>query len=84
MAYVEKETDIPEDIVDVTQKLWKSYSQKRDTWAQQAQEDAEFRLGRQWTAEQQRILLCEAPELRNLRTSTFLITLINFFEYFCS
>jgi len=57
MAYVEKETDIPEDIVDVTQKLWKSYSQKRDTWAQQAQEDAEFRLGRQWTAEQQRILL---------------------------
>ena len=57
MAYVEKEGDIPKDIVDVTHKLWKSYSQKRDTWAQQAQEDAEFRLGRQWTAEQQRILL---------------------------
>ena len=57
MAYVEKEGDVPKDIVDVTHKLWKSYSQKRDTWAQQAQEDAEFRLGRQWTAEQQRILL---------------------------
>jgi len=57
MAYVEKEGDIPENIVDETQKLWKSYSQKRDTWAQQAQEDAEFRLGRQWTAEQQRVLL---------------------------
>jgi len=57
MAYVEKEGDVPKDVVDVTHKLWKSYSQKRDTWAQQAQEDAEFRLGRQWTAEQQRILL---------------------------
>lgn len=57
MAYVEKEGDVHEDIVDITHRLWKSYSQKRDTWAQQAQEDAEFRLGRQWTAEQQRILL---------------------------
>jgi len=57
MAYVEKEGDVPKDIVDVTHKLWKSYSQKRDLWAQQAQEDAEFRLGRQWTAEQQRVLL---------------------------
>jgi hypothetical protein len=57
MAYVEKETDISPDIVDDTHKLWKSYSQKRDLWAQQAQEDTEFRLGRQWSAEQQRILL---------------------------
>ena len=57
MAYIEKETEVPEDIVDTTQKIWKSYSQKRDVWALQAQEDKEFRLGRQWTAEQQRILL---------------------------
>ena len=57
MAYIEKETEVPEDIVDTTHKIWKSYSQKRDVWAIQAQEDKEFRLGRQWTAEQQRILL---------------------------
>tara|TARA_R100000656_G_scaffold20355_2_gene18292 strand:- start:5259 stop:7406 length:2148 start_codon:yes stop_codon:yes gene_type:complete len=57
MAYVEKEAEIPEDIVDSTHQLWKTYSQKRDTWATQAQEDSEFRLGRQWSTEQQRILL---------------------------
>ena len=57
MAYEEREDSIPEDIVDSTQQLWKTYSNKRELWAQQAQEDAEFRLGRQWTAEQQRILL---------------------------
>ena len=57
MAYEEKENGIPDDIVEKTQSLWKSYSGKRELWAQQAQEDAEFRLGRQWTAEQQRILL---------------------------
>ena len=57
MAYEEREGSIPEDIVDSTQQIWKTYSNKRELWAQQAQEDAEFRLGRQWTAEQQRILL---------------------------
>ena len=57
MAYVEKESEVQEDIVDVTQNLWRTYSSKREVWAEQAQEDAEFRLGRQWTSEQQRILL---------------------------
>ena len=57
MAYEEREDSIPEDIVDSTQQIWKTYSNKRELWAEQAQEDAEFRLGRQWTAEQQRILL---------------------------
>ena len=57
MAYEEREGEIPEDIVDSTQQIWKTYSNKRELWAEQAQEDAEFRLGRQWTAEQQRILL---------------------------
>ena len=57
MAYEENETGIPEDIVDKTHSLWRTYSNKRELWAQQAQEDAEFRLGRQWTAEQQRVLL---------------------------
>ena len=57
MAYEEREDSIPEDIVDKTHNLFRAYSNKRELWAQQAQEDAEFRLGRQWTAEQQRILL---------------------------
>ena len=57
MAYEENETGIPEDIVDKTHSLWRTYSNKRELWAQSAQEDAEFRLGRQWSAEQQRILL---------------------------
>jgi len=57
MAYEEREDSIPEDIVNSTQTIWKSYSSKRELWAQNAQEDAEFRLGRQWSAEQQRILL---------------------------
>jgi hypothetical protein len=57
MAYEENESGIPEDIVDKTHILWRTYSNKRELWAQQAQEDAEFRLGKQWTAEQQRILL---------------------------
>jgi hypothetical protein len=57
MAYVEKETDIPDDIVEDTQTLWRTYSQKRETWATHAKEDAEFRLGKQWSSEQERVLL---------------------------
>jgi len=40
------------DIVDETLDLFDKYSSKRDNWAQQAKEDKEFRLGKQWTAEQ--------------------------------
>ena len=54
MAYVEREDEVPEDIVEKTQSLFKSYSNKRELWAQQAQEDAQFRLGRQWTQEQEK------------------------------
>ena len=57
MAYVEKETDVSDNIVEETHQLFKTYSNKREMWAQQAQEDAEFRLGRQWSQEQTRILL---------------------------
>ena len=39
-------------IVTETQDLYKDYSRKRDSWAVQAKEDKEFRLGRQWTKEQ--------------------------------
>ena len=39
-------------IVDETQQLYNIYRQRRETWAKQAKEDREFRLGRQWTKEQ--------------------------------
>ena len=57
MAYVEKEAQVSDNVVEETQALFKTYSGKREMWANQAQEDAEFRLGRQWSAEQTRILL---------------------------
>jgi hypothetical protein len=44
------------DIVDETLELFDKYSSKRDNWAQQAKEDKEFRLGRQWTAAQKETL----------------------------
>tara|TARA_R100000808_G_scaffold6212_1_gene18595 strand:+ start:7486 stop:9657 length:2172 start_codon:yes stop_codon:yes gene_type:complete len=59
MAYNQKDNkqeDYQEDIVQETQDLFKDYSSKRDTWAQHAKEDKEFRLGRQWTAEQMETL----------------------------
>ena len=67
MAYVEKETDVSDNIVEETHQLFKTYSNKREMWAQQAQEDAEFRLGRQWSQEQTRILLerGQAPHVVN-------------------
>ena len=40
-------------IVDETLTLYKDYSKKRDTWAEKAKQDKEFRLGRQWTKEQE-------------------------------
>jgi len=36
--------------------IWRTYSKKRDTWAQHVQEDKEFRLGKQWTDEQRKTL----------------------------
>ena len=59
MAYNQKDdkqSDYQEDIVQETKDLFKDYSSKRDVWAQQAKEDKEFRLGRQWTNEQKQIL----------------------------
>jgi len=43
-------------IVEETHSLFKTYSSNRDTWATQAQEDKEFRLGRQWSKEQRETL----------------------------
>ena len=54
MAYNEK--DNKSNIVDDTLELFDKYSSKRDTWATHAKEDKEFRLGRQWSAEQKEVL----------------------------
>ena len=39
-------------VVDETKDLYHIYKQRRETWAQHAKEDREFRLGRQWTKDQ--------------------------------
>ena len=39
-------------VVDETKNLYDIYRQRRETWAKQAKEDREFRLGRQWTKAQ--------------------------------
>jgi len=44
------------EVVQRVHELWRSYSNKRETWAQHAQEDKEFRLGKQWTIEQEEVL----------------------------
>ncbi len=45
-----------ESIVDETQRLWRQYSNSRSEWAEHAQEDKEFRLGKQWKTEQEETL----------------------------
>ena len=54
MAYNEKnkEEGTESNIVDETHELFREYTSKRDIWAQDAKEDKEFRLGKQWTQEQ--------------------------------
>ncbi len=54
MEYNKKDSKV--DIIDETLDLFDKYSSKRDTWAQHSKEDKEFRLGRQWTSEQKRVL----------------------------
>ena len=56
MAYSSKSDKSGKSLVDETQDLFKTYSEKRKTWANHAQEDREFRLGKQWTSDQKRIL----------------------------
>jgi len=43
--------------IDETLELFNIYNQSREIWATNAKEDKEFRLGRQWTAEQEDILI---------------------------
>ena len=56
MAYSSKSDKTGKPLVNETQDLFKTYSEKRETWANHAQEDREFRLGKQWTSDQKRIL----------------------------
>ena len=56
MAYSAKKKLSGKPLVDETLDLWKKYGDKRDAWAEHAKEDKEFRLGRQWTAEQEETL----------------------------
>ena len=44
------------DFVNETIDIYQRYSKKRDTWAGEAKEDKEFRLGKQWTTEQADVL----------------------------
>tara|TARA_X000001382_G_scaffold35984_1_gene23658 strand:+ start:20624 stop:22849 length:2226 start_codon:yes stop_codon:yes gene_type:complete len=56
MAYSKKEGKSKDNIVDETLDLFDKYSSKRDVWAQQAKEDKEFRLGKQWSKSQRETL----------------------------
>ena len=54
--YGNKDSEAKNDIVQETWDTWRDYSRQRETWAQNAQEDIEFRLGVQWTKEQEAVL----------------------------
>jgi len=56
MAYTKKDGESKQNIIDKTLDLFDKYSSKRDTWAQQAKEDKEFRLGKQWSKSQRQTL----------------------------
>tara|TARA_R100001198_G_scaffold65193_1_gene38492 strand:- start:4187 stop:6553 length:2367 start_codon:yes stop_codon:yes gene_type:complete len=56
LAYDNNESNSKTNIADETKRLWDLYKRKRDHWEFQAREDQEYRLGRQWTKEQERIL----------------------------
>ena len=56
-----------QSFIDDTLNLFNTYSKERENWATHAKEDKEFRLGRQWTREQEDILLArgQAPIVVN-------------------
>lgn len=60
-------TGTSDNFVDETINLFQIYSSSRDSWAQHAKEDKEFRLGRQWTKEQEDVLIArgQAPIVVN-------------------
>ena len=46
----------PQEFVNETHNIYDIYSKERDNWSKNAKEDKEFRLGRQWTREQEETL----------------------------
>ncbi len=56
MAYEKGKKGVKQSFVDETLQLFRLYKNKRDHWEVQAREDMEYRLGRQWTKEQERSL----------------------------
>jgi hypothetical protein len=56
-----------QSFIDETLNLFNTYSQERENWSRHAKEDKEFRLGRQWTKEQEDVLLArgQAPIVVN-------------------
>ena len=56
-----------QSFIDDTLNLFNTYSKERENWSKHAKEDKEFRLGRQWTKEQEDILLArgQAPIVVN-------------------
>ena len=67
MAYNEKKPTDEGKLVEETLDLWRKYSTEREPWATNAKEDKEFRLGRQWTKEQEDVLTArgQAPIVVN-------------------
>ena len=67
MEYSKKGNISATELVNETLELFDTYSGKRDNWAIQAKEDKEFRLGRQWSAEQKETLesMGQAPIVIN-------------------
>ena len=63
----DQKADSTQEFIDETQNLYNVYSTNREDWAKHAKEDKEFRLGRQWTKEQERVLLArgQAPIVIN-------------------
>ena len=70
MAYTAKKKLSGKALVDETLDLFQKYGSKRDNWAKHAKEDKEFRLGRQWTQEQEDILKARDIETRYLNYPT--------------
>ena len=52
----EQPTEDYTKIVEETKEVFDLYKRKRDIWENQAREDQEYRLGRQWTIEQEKTL----------------------------
>ena len=56
MAYSNSAKPNKKSLADETKELFDLYKRKRDVWETQAREDQEYRLGRQWTVEQEKVL----------------------------